>query len=599
MAPNAAQRCGPQTPPNAAQRCPVAPLYVGDLREDVTEGMLFDVFSAAGPIRSIRVCREKTTRRSFGYAYVNFQQQADAERALDILNFEEINGRPARMMWSQRDPSVRNSGAGNIFIKNLEKSIDVKDLFDTFSVFGNILSCKVPCNEDGSSKGYGFVHYETQEAAERAIAKMNGLLLNDQKVFVGPFKSRQDRETELGARAKEFTNVYIKNFGEDMNNERLRHIFGKFGPTLSIKVMVDNRGKSKGYGFVDFKHHKDAQKAIDEMNHKELNGKVVYVGPAQRKGQRQRELQNKFRQMKQDGLTSSQGLNLYVKNLEKNQGDECLCKMFSPFGTITSAKVMAEGGRSKRFGFVCFSSPEEATKAIVEMNGRTVATKLLYVALAQRKEERQAYLTHQHMRRMANDVRTTFPQAQNHAASYQPSQLAQLHPGPRPATQDMRPQQLQGMPGTTMRPYGSRLQTLHSKRPAAAQVPPMMSSQCNTPQTPVICPGSGPGAARAPAAIPAPVGQEPLTASKLAALDVEAQKYTPGMRLFPLIETMQANKAKKITGMLLELDNLELLHMLEHPEALRSKVDEAVAVLQAHLAEQAAQKPVTSTAVAV
>lgn len=62
---------------------------------------------------------------------------------------------------------------------------------------------------------------------------------------------------------------------------------------------------------------------------------------------------------------------------------------------------------------------------------------------------------------------------------------------------------------------------------------------------------------------------------------------------------MQANKAKKITGMLLELDNLELLHMLEHPEALRSKVDEAVAVLQAHLAEQAAQKPVTSTAVAV
>lgn len=55
-------------------------------------------------------------------------------------------------------------------------------LYDTFSLFGNILSCKVATDDAGESKGYGYVHYETGVSANMAITKINGMLIAGKQV---------------------------------------------------------------------------------------------------------------------------------------------------------------------------------------------------------------------------------------------------------------------------------------------------------------------------------------------------------------------------------------------------------------------------------
>ncbi|KAK2857501.1 hypothetical protein Q7C36_005420 [Tachysurus vachellii] len=88
----------------------------------------------------------------------------------------------------------------------------------------------------------------------------------------------------------------------------------------------------------------------------------------------------------------NQGNNLYIKNLDDNIDNDCLYRTFAQFGTIKSAKVMMEKGRSKGFGFVCFTSSQDAMKAMNELNGMMWGKKKIYVGLAQKKEERQALL---------------------------------------------------------------------------------------------------------------------------------------------------------------------------------------------------------------
>jgi len=650
----------PSQQPESAQPFHSASLYVGDLAPDVNEGLLFEIFNAVGPVASIRVCRDAVTRRSLGYAYINFHQIADAERALDTMNYTMIKTRPCRIMWSQRDPSLRRSGVGNIFVKNLHTSIDNKQLYDTFSLFGNILSCKVVQDrETGGSMGYGYVHYETAEAAHAAIDKLDGMLIDGQEVQVGHFMRRNERPG-----LNDWTNCYVKNIPCEWDDARLKMEFEKFGCVLSATVAVGipkaekkklneeveekDSKSSLGYGFVAFSDHEGASASVDALNGAAfptvLDGETttteLYVSRAQKKAERERELRAKFESLKMDRISKFQGVNLYVKNLDDTVTDDNLRDEFSAMGTITSARVMKDmkDGRSRGFGFVCYSNPEEATRAVNEMNGKLMANKPIYVALAQRKEVRRAQLEAQHSHRggpaatpaaarmlapMGNPMYPAagmpvyMPSARpGHAPPVYPMMPPMMAQGqnalPRPAGSSRYPvlQQQRGVypmpaygvlpnqggrgrpqPGRGGRGRGGpqmRLGVPSNRVPANNQAPPNSIKFRDQARNAEARNAEARNAeARnvnaAPPAPPAPApAHESLTPSALASASPEVQKNMIGERLYPLIHASQPELAGKITGMLLEMDNSELLHLLESPEALGAKISEALQVLEAH-----------------
>ncbi|RHN51251.1 putative polyadenylate binding protein [Medicago truncatula] len=584
-------------------RFETASLYVGDLERNVNEGQLYDLFSQIAPVLSARVCRDQMTQSSLGYGYVNYSNARDAADAMENLNYYTLNGKPIRIMFSHRDPLIRKTGFANLFIKNLETSIDNKALHETFSVFGNVLSCKVAMDSNGHSKGHGFVQFDNDQSAKNAIEKLDGMLMNDKKVYVGYFVRRQERSSP------KFTNVYVKNLSESYTDEDLKQLFNPFGVITSAVIMKHENGNSKCFGFVNFQSSDSAATAVEKLNGSTTNdGKVLFVGRAQKKSEREAELKAFFEQEKLKRYEKFQGANLYLKNIDKSLNEEKLKEQFSEFGTITSCKVMSDArGRSKGVGFVAFTTPEEASKAINEMNGKMIGQKPLYVSVAQRKEDRKAQLQayfsaiqvsggnagyHSSVQRLAPQQiyyeQGTFglmaPQPNGYG--FQPQFMSGVGTG-FVTPNYLLPYHLQrqGHPGNRMggRAAGN-FQQVRQKKNQMRPHNPNQGLQNGVGMS--VDPGnqmmdpSGSAATSTGNHHHGPLSNNSL-ASALASASQENQHRMLEEHLHPLVGRLApTNQTAKVTRMLLEMDQSEVIHLIESPEELKMKVAEAMRFLR-------------------
>ncbi|CAD2216517.1 polyadenylate-binding protein [Angomonas deanei] len=512
----------------------IASVYVGDLDPTVNEPQLVELFKPFGTIINVRVCRDMITNRSLGYGYVNFDSAPDAEKAIETLNFTRVGDKCVRLMWQQRDPALRYSGNGNVFVKNLDKDVDSKSLNDIFKKFGSVLSCKVMSDEEGNSRGYGFVHFKDEKSAKDAIENMNGkpdhANAEKQALYVANFIRRNAR---LAALVANFTNVYIKQVIPSVDKDLIEKFFSKFGGITSSATCKDKNGRV--FAFCNFEKHDDAVKAIEAMHDSHIEGisapgEKLYVQRAQPRSERLIALRQKYMQ------TQSLGNNLYVRNFDPECTDENLHELFKEYGEIKSCRVMTDAnGVSRGFGFVSFTDADQANAALREMNGRMLNGKPLIVNIAQRRDQRYTMLRMQFQQRLQMMMR-------------------QMH------------QQVPYVAGQQRAPRGRGRAQGHQQQAASSPVP----AAAPVSATPTLSPG------QAPETPPLP----PITLHDLESMSAEEKRSALGDRLYVKVYDTTPDNCAKVTGMLLEKDPKDVLMMLNNQALLVNNITEALCVLR-------------------
>ncbi|KAL3147438.1 hypothetical protein ABBQ38_014500 [Trebouxia sp. C0009 RCD-2024] len=251
-------------------------VYVGNLHPYVTEPLLHATFSAAGPISQVKIKKDKATGMSAGFGFVEYEDHRSAARALQTLNGQHLWNQQVRVNWAyQKDQREDTSGHCHIFVGDLSSEVTHEGLFAAFQHCGDCSDANVIWDRTtGRSKGYGFVSFRTQDAAEQGIAMMNGKLVGSRRIRCGWAQHKQAANsldyTTVHSANPHNCNVYVGNVSPDVSDADLRHHFGPYGDITDVKIY-----RKGGYGFVNYLDHSEAVHAIVAMNGHIIGNKAI------------------------------------------------------------------------------------------------------------------------------------------------------------------------------------------------------------------------------------------------------------------------------------------------------------------------------------
>ena len=287
-------------------------LFAADLPDGTCEEDLYGFFNGYNMISSKVISNINKT-----YAFVSFQTKNDAERARRELNGVTIQAKyassinkvskPVRLCrYESRNILSNIDPRCNLLVKNLSPQVSAHLLFNTFIKYGDVRSSKLMVDIMGQSKGFGFISYYRWEDSVSAIEHLNNTELGGKNIKINYLEKGRHHVVKRN-------NIYVKEIPKkNFSDKELIELFNKFGKINSAIVLTDEKGESKGFGFVCFEKPEDAEKAQKEMNGKKIFDDVenkLYVSFALKKAERKEELIK----MKEKLFKESQKMTIYAK----------------------------------------------------------------------------------------------------------------------------------------------------------------------------------------------------------------------------------------------------------------------------------------------
>lgn len=171
------------------------------------------------------------------------------------------------------------------------------------------------------------------------------------------------------------TKLYFGNLPYSVDSAQLAGIIQDFGSPELIEVLYDrDTGRSRGFAFVTMSSIEDCNAVIENLDGKEYMGRTLRVNFSDKPKPK-------------DPLYPETDHKLFVGNLSWSVTAESLTQAFQEYGTVVGARVLYDGetGRSRGYGFVCYSTRSEMETALDSLNGVELEGRSMRVSLAEGK----------------------------------------------------------------------------------------------------------------------------------------------------------------------------------------------------------------------
>ncbi|XP_064603868.1 nucleolysin TIAR-like isoform X2 [Liolophura sinensis] len=262
---------------------------------------------------------------------------------------------------------TEDSQRRTLYVGNLDPVVTEDLVLTLFGKLGACKGCKII--HEPKSDPYCFIEFADSSSAAAALQTMHGRILFGKRMKVNWATSPSNQPKQ--DTSKHF-HIFVGDLSPDVETHQLKEVFGAFGEVSDCKIIKDPQTqKSKGYGFVSYINKPDAEEAIREMNGQWLGNKAIRTNWATRKPPAPTPKEGTHKQMSFDevyNMSSVTNTTVYCGNISSGLTPELMTKTFSKFGKIVEVRAFPEKG----YAFIRFHTKNDATNAIIAMNGETV-----------------------------------------------------------------------------------------------------------------------------------------------------------------------------------------------------------------------------------